>query len=163
MGWLLAHDKIGVPTGPTVGSLVVDSGGQDRYATRRFRLDDPHLTLAGDVPGEDGLSGRSTNEDADALAELTGRRFGATVLRLTAPLVVMARVRLVDRFRSGSGGLRLTLAWPARLRGAVSERRAGGVLQHGRTYAAPGEKCVCRRFDCGGSNRWPGAPTTATR
>lgn len=40
----------------------------------------------------------------------------------------MARVRLVDRFPSGSGGLRLALAWPARLRGAASE---GRVVQYG--------------------------------
>ncbi|MFD8148155.1 hypothetical protein [Streptomyces sp. NPDC059708] len=32
----------------------------------------------------------------------------------------------------------------------ASEGRAGGVVQHGSTYAAPGEKCVCRGFDCGG-------------
>ncbi|MFH7596903.1 hypothetical protein WDV06_17645 [Streptomyces racemochromogenes] len=41
------------------------------------------------------------------------------------------------------------LAWPARLRGA-SERWAGGVVQQGRTHTALGEKCVCRRLDCGG-------------
>ncbi|OEJ30057.1 hypothetical protein BGK67_00460 [Streptomyces subrutilus] len=36
--WLLTHDKIGVPTGPTVASvLLAGTGG----ATHRFRLDDP--------------------------------------------------------------------------------------------------------------------------
>ncbi|MGW6841270.1 hypothetical protein [Streptomyces sp. NPDC054958] len=87
-----------------------------------FRLDAPWLGLAVDVKGTDRLSGWVTNEvDADALAALRRARSGATLTRLTAPgagpLAVLGDVRVVDRFRSGSGGLRIMLEWPARLRG----------------------------------------------
>ncbi|MFD0123039.1 hypothetical protein [Streptomyces virginiae] len=67
---------------------------------------------------------------------------------------------MIDRFRSGSGGLRLTLACPtarlpdcptARLRGTAASGPAGGVVRHGIAYAGPGEGCVCARHDCGGS------------
>ncbi|MFD6877303.1 MULTISPECIES: hypothetical protein [unclassified Streptomyces] len=67
VAWLLAHDKIGVPTGPTVASLVLAG---PKGATHRFRLDDPRLTLADDAEGEDVLSGWSTDADADVPAEL---------------------------------------------------------------------------------------------
>lgn len=111
VAWLLAHHKIEIPTGPTVASLVLAGTGS---ATHRFRLDDPWLTLAHDAEGEDVLSGWSTDTDADAPAELTVGTFGAPLRRLTAPgtkpLAVMGAVRVIDRFRSGSGGLRLTLA-----------------------------------------------------
>nr|WSX54891.1 hypothetical protein OG409_00325 [Streptomyces sp. NBC_00974]WSX54908.1 hypothetical protein OG409_38585 [Streptomyces sp. NBC_00974] len=139
VAWLLAHDKIEVPTGPTIASLVL-AGAQG--ATHRFRLDGPWLALADDPAGEDSLSGWSTDEDADALAELTAGAFGASVRRLTAPgtgpLAVLGEVRVIERLRSGSGGLRVALAWPAGLRGAASAG-SGGVERHGVAYAGPGE------------------------
>ncbi|UUU44926.1 hypothetical protein [Streptomyces sp. NBC_00162] len=67
VAWLLAHDKIDVPTGPTIASLVLAG---PKGGTHRFRLDDPWLTLADDAEGEDLLSGWSTDADADVLAEL---------------------------------------------------------------------------------------------
>ncbi|KOU78125.1 MULTISPECIES: hypothetical protein [Streptomyces] len=57
---------------------------------------------------------------------------------------------MTDRFRSGSGGLRLTLAWPAGLRGTAASGPAGGVVRHGIAYAGPGEACACARHDYGG-------------
>ncbi|MGW6973775.1 hypothetical protein [Streptomyces sp. NPDC054952] len=151
VAWLLAHDKIEVPTGPTLATLVLAGAGA---ATHRFRLDDPWLTLADDAAGEDTLSGWSTDDDADALAALAAGEFGASLRRLTAPgtgpLAVPGQVRVIDRFRSGSGGLRLTLAWPAGLRGTAASGPAGGVVRHGVAYADPGEACVCARHDCGG-------------
>ncbi|MFC9825227.1 hypothetical protein ACFWG6_29035 [Streptomyces erythrochromogenes] len=153
VAWLLAHDKIEVPTGPTIATLVlagVGAGG----ASHRFRLDDPWLTLADDAGGEDTLSGWSTDDDADAIAALAAGEFGAAVRRLAAPgaspLAVPGEARVVDRFRSGSGGLRLTLAWPAGLRGTAATGPAGGVVRHGVAYAGPAEACVCARHDCGG-------------
>ncbi|OLZ58235.1 hypothetical protein AVW11_28425 [Streptomyces amritsarensis] len=123
--WLVAHDKIEVPAGPTLATLVlagVGAGG----ASHRFRLDDPWLTLADDAGGEDTLSGWSTDTDADAIAALAAGEFGAVLRRLAAPgagpLAVPGEVRVIDRFRSGSGGLRLTLAWPA---GLARHRRPG--------------------------------------
>ncbi|WP_191878505.1 MULTISPECIES: hypothetical protein [Streptomyces] len=131
VAWLLAHDKIGVPTGPTVASLVL-----------------------ADLKGGYAPVPASTDTDADALAELAAGEFGASVRRLTAPgtgpLAVPGRVQVIDRFRSGSGGLRVTLAWPAGLRGAASEGATGGLVHHGVAYVAPGDNCVCRRFACGG-------------
>ncbi|MEW1637552.1 hypothetical protein AB0469_26205 [Streptomyces sp. NPDC093801] len=151
VAWLLTHDKIEVPVGPTVGSLVV--AGADG-AARSFRLDDPWLSLAEDAADTDCLSAWAGDEDADALAELAAGASGATVSRLTAPgtgpLAVLGEARLTERFRSGSGGLRIRVEWPARLRGAASERLVGGVVRHGTAYAAPGGNCGCRRFDCGG-------------
>ncbi|MFJ3883366.1 hypothetical protein ACIPW5_38705 [Streptomyces sp. NPDC090077] len=121
VAWLLAHDKIGVPIGMPSASLTVVGPGR---RTARFRLDGPHLVLAEDAEGEDVLSGWSTDEDA--LAALTAGEFGASLGRLTAPgtvpLAVRGRVRLVERFRSGSGGLRVTLGWPAGLRGTAARR-----------------------------------------
>ncbi|MGW7064766.1 hypothetical protein ACWGHM_40615 [Streptomyces sp. NPDC054904] len=149
--WLLAHDKIGIPTGPTVASLLLAGAGG---AAHRFRLDDPWLTLAEAADGEDTLSGWSTDADADTLAKLAAGELGASVRRLTAPgagpLAVLGEVRVVDRFRSGSGGLRVTLAWPSGLRGAAAEAAAGGVVRHGLAYADLGEECVCKRHACGG-------------
>ncbi|MDA5284745.1 hypothetical protein [Streptomyces sp. Isolate_45] len=151
LAWLLAHHKIEVPTRtPTASLLMARPGG----GTRTFRLDDPILTLAADVEGEDRLSGWSTDEDADALTALGTGEFGATLRRLTAPgveaLAVPGEVRLLDRHRAGGGGLRVTLAWPAGLRGTASATSAGGVVRHGVTYAAPGVACVCARQECGG-------------
>ncbi|WP_328623188.1 hypothetical protein [Streptomyces sp. NBC_00354] len=139
VAWLLTHDKIEVPTGPTVASLVLAGA---HGATHRFRLDDPWLDLADDAAGEDELSGWSTDADADALAELAAGEFGASLRRLaapgTGPLAVLGEVRVIERFRSGSGGLRVTLAWPAGLRGAAAEGPAGGVVRHGVAYCRPG-------------------------
>ncbi|MFF4450814.1 hypothetical protein [Streptomyces sp. NPDC001502] len=65
--WLLAHDKIGIPTAlPAVTPPVAGPRGR----TRTVRLDDPVLVLADDVEREDRLSGCSTVEDAEALVEL---------------------------------------------------------------------------------------------
>ncbi|MFE9637171.1 hypothetical protein [Streptomyces sp. NPDC006463] len=104
--------------------------------------------------GEDRSSGWSTDEDADALATLAAGESGATLRRLTVPgaeaVAVPGEARLVGRFRAGRGGLRVTLAWPARLRGAASPRSVGGVLRHAVAHTAPGEACVCRRQECGG-------------
>ncbi|MFF1561561.1 hypothetical protein [Streptomyces sp. NPDC058279] len=150
VAWLLAHDKIEIPTGPTVASLVLAG---PNGATHRFRLDDPHLTLADDPAGEDVLSGWSTDTDADTVAELAAGEFGASLRRLNAPgtnpLAVLGEVRVIDRFRSGAGGLRLTLAWPAGLRGAALAGSVG-VERHAVAYVGPGEACVCKRHDCGG-------------
>ncbi|WP_405812961.1 MULTISPECIES: hypothetical protein [unclassified Streptomyces] len=135
VAWLLAHDKIEVPVGPTIAALVLAGAGG---ATHRFRLDDPQLALA-DAADEDSLSGWSTDEDADTLAALASGEFGASLRRLTAPgtgpLAVPGEVRVIERFRSGSGGLRLTLAWPAGLRGTAASGPAGGVVRHGVAYA----------------------------
>ncbi|MFJ2598914.1 hypothetical protein [Streptomyces erythrochromogenes] len=151
VAWLLARDKIGVPVAMPAASLVVTGEGR---RTSRFRLDDPHLVLADDAEGQDALSGWSTDADADELAALTAGTFGASVSRLTVPgtppLAVLGEVRVIERFRSGAGGLRLTLAWPARLRGTAASGPAGGVVRHGVSYAAPGQDCVCARYDCGG-------------
>ncbi|MFD3809298.1 hypothetical protein ACFWTC_38560 [Streptomyces sp. NPDC058619] len=150
VAWLLAHDKIGVPVGMPSASLVVAGAGR---RTSRFRLDDPWLVLADDAEGEDQLSGWSTDADADALAALGAGEFRASVRRLTAPgtgpLAVLGEVRVIERFRSGSGGLRVTLAWPTALRG-TAESTADGVVRHGVPSARSGEGCVCRRYDCGG-------------
>ncbi|MFF1561568.1 hypothetical protein [Streptomyces sp. NPDC058279] len=56
---------------------------------------------------------------------------------------------MIDRFRSGSGGLRLTLAWLTGLRGAASVGSVG-VERHGVVSAGAGEACACKRHDCGG-------------
>ncbi|MFE5724767.1 hypothetical protein [Streptomyces erythrochromogenes] len=164
VAWLLAHDKIEVPTGPTIATLVVAGAGG---ASHRFRLDDPWLALADDAGGEDTLSGWSTDADADAIAALAAGEFGASLRRLaapgTGPLAVPEEVRVIDRFRSGSGGLRLTLAWPAGLRGTAPSGPAGGVVRHGIAYAGPGEACGCARHDCGGVVPVSWCPSTAPR
>ncbi|MFD3558034.1 hypothetical protein ACFWWA_38985 [Streptomyces goshikiensis] len=126
---LLAHDKIGVPVAMPSASLVVVGAGR---RMSRFRLDDPRRVLADDAEGQDQLSGWSTNADADELAALTAGAPGASVSRLTAPgtepLSVLGEVSVIERFRSGSGG----------------------VVRHGVPYAGPGSECVCTRHDCGG-------------
>ncbi|MER7521014.1 hypothetical protein [Streptomyces sp. NPDC126499] len=151
VAWLLAHGKIALPTGVPAARLLLAAGTGGVYP---FRLDDPWLDLAEDAEGEDRLTTWSTDTDADTLAELTADEYGASVRRLTAPgtapLAVTGEVRLTDRFRAGSGGLRVTLAWPARLRGTASTSPAGGVLRHGVPYAALGPECVCQRHDCSG-------------
>ncbi|MFF7082642.1 hypothetical protein [Streptomyces lavendulae] len=100
-------------TVPGAGCRVPGAGCR----TARFRLDGPHLMLADDAEAKDRLSGWSADEDADELAVLAAGEFGASLGRLTLPgavsLAVLGRVRVVERFRSGAGGLRVTLAWPA--------------------------------------------------
>ncbi|MFE6713856.1 hypothetical protein [Streptomyces sp. NPDC057695] len=148
--WLLAHDKIAVPAGVPSATLTVWSGEEGE---RRFRLDDPWVELSDDAAGEDRLSGWMSDTDADALAALAADD-GVSVRRLTAPatppLAVPGGVRVTDRFRSGSGGLRVTLAWPAGLRGTADRRPRGGTVDHAVPYAAPGEACPCARQACGG-------------
>ncbi|MFE2149140.1 hypothetical protein ACFXAO_03775 [Streptomyces lavendulae] len=151
LAWLLAHGKIEVPTRtPTAALLMARPGG----GTRTVRLDDPLLTLAEDASGEDRLSGWSTDDDADTLAALTGAASGGTLRRLTVPgsavWAVSGGVQVVDRVRTGAGGLYVALAWPAGLRGAASPRPAGGVIRHSLPYSVPGEACVCRRQERGG-------------
>ncbi|MFF9691317.1 hypothetical protein [Streptomyces sp. NPDC014623] len=153
VSWLLAHDKIAVPAGVPSATLVLWS---DQAAERRFRLDDPVLELA----DEDRLSGWTTDNAADTLAALTadGSGDGVSVRRLTAPgtppLAVPGRVRVTERYRAGSGGLRITLAWPAGLRGTAAPRTGtrptGGLIRHAVPYPAPGEACRCERQACGG-------------
>ncbi|MFD7261664.1 hypothetical protein [Streptomyces sp. NPDC059874] len=152
VAWLLAHDKITLPAGAGTASLLVRGTGG---ATGRFRLDAPWLGLADDIEGTDQLSGWIVDEvDADALAALAAGAVGATLTRLTAPsagrLAVLGDVRVTDRFRSGSGALRVTLEWPARLRGTTTRTGRGGVVRHGVPQARTGEDCVCERHDCGG-------------
>ncbi|MFD0078978.1 hypothetical protein ACFVIY_42250 [Streptomyces sp. NPDC127166] len=85
---------------------------------RRLRLDDPWLELTRDAEDEDRLSGWMADDDADTLARLAAAETRALIRRLTAPstdpLAVPYGLRVIDRFRAGSGGLRVTLAWPAR-------------------------------------------------
>ncbi|MGE7390875.1 hypothetical protein ACQKM2_35910 [Streptomyces sp. NPDC004126] len=149
VAWLLAHDRIEVPVGMPSASLTMVGPGR---RTVRFRLDGPHLALADDAEGADELPGWSTDADADELAALAAGEFGAALGRLTAPgtvpLAVLGRVRVVERFRSGSGGLRVTLAWPAGLRGAAA--RNGGVAHHAVLHAGAGAGCGCVRHACGG-------------
>ncbi|MFD7561049.1 hypothetical protein ACFV9E_42020 [Streptomyces sp. NPDC059835] len=133
-------------------------------ATGRFRLAAPWLSLADTIEGTDQLSGWVADDtdaddtdaddtDADALAALAAGPVGATLSGVTAPgarsLAVLGDVRVTDRFRSGSGALRITLEWPARLRGTASPS-GGGVVRHGIPEARTGEDCVCERHDCGG-------------
>ncbi|WP_404962618.1 hypothetical protein [Streptomyces sp. 147326] len=101
------------------------------------------------------MPGWSTDADADALAALSAGTFGLTVKHLatpgTPPLAVLGEARVIDRFRSGSGSLRLTLAWPAGLRGTAASGARGGPVRHGVAHVGPGEGCVCTRHDCGGA------------
>jgi hypothetical protein len=98
------------------------------------------VELSDDPAGEDRLTGWMTDGEVDALAVLAADE-GVSVRRLTAPgtppLAVPGGVRVIDRFRSGSGGLRVTLTWPAGLRGTAARRAAGGTVRHAVPYAAP--------------------------
>ncbi|WP_331734970.1 hypothetical protein OG590_39535 (plasmid) [Streptomyces goshikiensis] len=146
--WLLDHDKIDIPSQTPPAMMLLDG------AEGRLRLDGPRLLLADNAEDQDQLSGWTTDADADALAELTAGTFGASLRRLTVPgsdpLAVSGEVRVTDRFRTGSGGLKVTVAWPAALRGTASDRQAGGVVRHGLAYAGSGEACACKRHACGG-------------
>ncbi|WP_328761082.1 hypothetical protein [Streptomyces sp. NBC_00272] len=134
----------------SAASLVVAGAGGRAH---RLGLDGPVVELADDAEGEDRLSGRFTEEDADALAEVTSGGSGTAVNRLTAPgtaapPAVPGDARVLDRFRSGAGGLRVTLTWPARLRGS-----AGGI-RHGRA-----ERSRTRSSKCG--TPWADMPRLA--
>ncbi|MFC8177015.1 helix-turn-helix transcriptional regulator [Streptomyces sp. NPDC057325] len=122
VAWLLAHDKIAIPAGMPASTLTARSGAAGE---RRFRLDDPWLKLSDDATDEDRLSGWTTDEEADVLAVLAADGDGLSVRCLTVPgtlpLAVPGRARVIDRFRSGSGGLCITLVWPAGLRGTAFE------------------------------------------
>ncbi|GAA2774945.1 hypothetical protein GCM10010493_84060 [Streptomyces lavendulae subsp. grasserius] len=82
LAWLLAHGKTEMPTRTPAGALLMACPGG---GTRTFRLDDPFLTLPEDASGEDGLSGLSTDDDADTLAPLTGTGSGGTLRCLAVP------------------------------------------------------------------------------
>ncbi|MFJ3505575.1 hypothetical protein [Streptomyces sp. NPDC090135] len=105
------------------------------------------MELSDDAAAEDRLSGWAT--DADALTVLAADGDGLSVRRLTAPgtlpLAVPGRVRVIDRFRSGSGGLRITLMWPAGLSSTVDRHPRGGTVDHAVPHTAPGEGRVCVR------------------
>ncbi|MFD7868128.1 hypothetical protein [Streptomyces sp. NPDC059783] len=149
--WLLAQGRI-VPLGPEAASLTVTGAGGEEL---RMRLYDAVLDLDHDAAGEDRLSAWCTEADADALAGLAAGEFGAVVRRLAVPgtdvLAVTGDVRVTDRYRSGEGGgLRVTLAWPAGLRGTAARAVGGGLVRHGVPYAAPEDSCPCELHSCGG-------------
>ncbi|MFE6225319.1 hypothetical protein [Streptomyces sp. NPDC057854] len=102
VAWLLAHDKIAVPSTVPNATLHLRPAGQ---APHRFRLADPWLTLSGDPEGEDRLTGWTSDVDADSLAVLAAA--DASVSRLTAsgvpPLAIPGHVRAIDRFSPRSG------------------------------------------------------------
>ncbi|MEV6332290.1 hypothetical protein [Streptomyces sp. NPDC051909] len=151
VAWLLAHDKIAVPTELPAATLVVGPS-LGTGSEQRFRLDGPVLELTDTADGEDRLAGWMTDDQADALAELTADKAGAAVRRLTTPgtppLAVGDGLQIIDRFRTGSGGLRVTLAWPARSRGTAAKR--GGTVRHALPYTAPSSTCRCAPQACGG-------------
>ncbi|MFC7979751.1 hypothetical protein ACFUT3_31520 [Streptomyces cinereoruber] len=112
VAWLLAHDKIAVPTGVPSATLTLWS---DQAAERRFRLDDPVLELADDAAAEDRLSGWTADTDADALAVLTAADGGeVSVRRLTAPAHPRSRYRAGSGWSTGSGRGRAACASPWR-------------------------------------------------
>ncbi|MGW7436779.1 hypothetical protein [Streptomyces sp. NPDC054849] len=95
---------------PSAGLVVAD----DRGGRRLSPAGGPPPAPADAAEDEDQLSGRCTEENADTLAALFEGRFGLTVKHLAAggtpPLAVLGEARVIDRFRSGSGGLSLTPA-----------------------------------------------------
>ncbi|WP_367837947.1 hypothetical protein [Streptomyces rochei] len=108
VAWLLAHDKITLPSGVPSATLVLRADGTGREL--RCRLDEPWLQLATDAADDDRISGWMSDQDADALAALTAEGEGAAVRRLTAPgtvpLTVLGGARVIDRSRRGAGALR---------------------------------------------------------
>ncbi|WP_431329828.1 hypothetical protein ACPZ13_00885 [Streptomyces sp. IPPR8] len=160
VAWLLAHDKITVPSGIPSATLVLraDSTGREL----RCRLDDPWLQLATDAADDDRLSGGMSDQDADALAALTAEGEGAAVRRLaapgTVPLTVLGGARVTDRSRRGAGALRVTVSWPGALRGHLAPGQAGGPVRHGVPHTVPGPECRCARQTCGGLLPTPYCP-----
>ncbi|MEU7697165.1 hypothetical protein [Streptomyces sp. NPDC039028] len=157
VAWLLAHDKIAVPSSVPAATLTVRPS-LDAGAAERLRMDDPILELTDDPTGEDRLSGWMTDTDADTLAQLATADTGAALARLTAPgttpLAVPDGLAVIDRFRAGTGGLRVTLAWPACLRGTASPRHTGGAIRHALPHT-PTTLCQCVRHACGGITPTP--------
>ncbi|MFE4660926.1 hypothetical protein ACFRFJ_30070 [Streptomyces hydrogenans] len=162
VAWLLAHDKIAIPSTLASATLHLRPTGAP---PRRVQLWDPRVWLSDDPEGEDQLTGWTTDDEADVLAELTTA--DCSVTRLTAPgtdpLAVPGRVRLVDRFDPGTGGLRVTLTWPSSVRGHAAQTPAGGVVRHAIPYTAPGASCRwCPSQDCGGIIPTPYCPDHGT-
>ncbi|MFI9122369.1 hypothetical protein ACIGW0_23750 [Streptomyces bikiniensis] len=116
VAWLLAHDKIAVPVGMPSATLTVRSGEEKE---RRFRLDEPVLELVDAAADEDRLTGWISEEEADAPAVLAATCTGMSVRRLVAPatppLAVPGGMRVLDRFRSGSGVLHCRMRYGFRL------------------------------------------------
>ncbi|MEU3607077.1 hypothetical protein AB0E83_16760 [Streptomyces sp. NPDC035033] len=157
VAWLLDHDKIAVPSTVPTATLHLRPTGA---APRRFQLWDPWVELSDDPEGEDRLTGWMADDDADTLAVLAAA--DASVSRLTAPgtdpLAIPGDVRVIDRFHPGSGGLRVTLAWPSHLRGHAARTHAGGLIHHALPHSAPGTDCQCARQNCGGIIPTPYCP-----
>ncbi|MGW6244383.1 hypothetical protein [Streptomyces roseolus] len=99
-----------------------------------------------------------------ALATLTAA--DSSVTRLTAPgttpLAVPGAVRVSDRSRPGTGGLRVTLTWPSSLRGHAAQTQAGGVVRHALPYTDPTAACRCTQKTCGGIIPVPYCPEHGT-
>ncbi|PAN02047.1 hypothetical protein CJI59_07985 [Streptomyces sp. Alain-F2R5] len=145
VAWLLAHDKITVPSSVPSATLELRADGTGRGL--RCRLVDPWLQLATDAADDDRISGWTNDQDADDLAALTAEGQGAAVRRLTAPgtvpLTVLGGARVIDRSRRGAGALRVTVSWPGALHGHLAPGRAGGPVRHGVPHTAPGPECRC--------------------
>ncbi|WP_419096185.1 hypothetical protein [Streptomyces sp. B6(2022)] len=152
VAWLLAHDKIAIPSRVPAATLTVRPS-LGAGAIERLRMDDPLLELTDDPTGEDRLSGWMTDTDADTLTRLATATAGAALARLTAPgttpIAVPDGLHVIDRFHAGSRGLRVTLAWPARLRGTASPRHTGGGIRHGLPHTPTTTFCQCARHACG--------------
>ncbi|MFF6794351.1 hypothetical protein ACFY9C_35375 [Streptomyces filamentosus] len=160
VAWLLAHDKIAVPSTVPAATLHLRPTGA---SPRRFQLWNPRIELSDDPEGEDRLTGWMADDDADALAVLAAA--DTPVSRLTAPgtdpLALPGGVRVIDRFHPGAGGLRVTLAWPSKLRGHAA--RTGGLVRHALPYTAPGTGCRwCPTQACGGILPTPYCPDHGT-
>ncbi|MFC8796053.1 hypothetical protein [Streptomyces cinereoruber] len=135
VAWLLAHDKIGVPS----AALTLWS---DEEGERHFWFDVPVLKLA-DADADDRLSGWTTDNDADVLAVLAADDTGVSVRRLTtsargAGPDVGARPVPV-RLRRPTGHPRVAHR-PARYRRSRLTRhllRRAGEHRGGRRYLPP--------------------------
>ncbi|MFD3536246.1 helix-turn-helix transcriptional regulator [Streptomyces sp. NPDC058664] len=110
VAWLLAHDKIALPTGVPSATLTLWS---DAAGERHFRLDDPVLELADDEAKDDHLSGWMDDDTADALAALTTAQDGASVRRLTAPATPPLAVPGRGGWSSATGPARAACASPS--------------------------------------------------
>ncbi|MFE1558885.1 hypothetical protein ACFW6V_28375 [Streptomyces sp. NPDC058734] len=161
VAWLRTVGKLTVPAGLPTGVLVLRGSGP---RSRAVRFEDVALVLAEDAAGEDRLSGWTTPQDADALAELLDGNTTVGVGRLTVPgarpLAVLGSLRIAAREQPGAGGLLMELAWPAALRGTAT--RFGGVAHHAVLYSGSGAECGCVRHDCGGVTRQPWCPDHGT-